>query len=81
MTSYRPSCIEISISVSIFLLFLIIGLMSGLYWWFILWFFVLVPPGLGYVQHRTIVLIDRPDTVETEASETDELLKETKLSF
>lgn len=55
--------------------------MSGLYWWFILWLFVLVPPGLGYVQHRTIVLIDRPDTVETEASETDELLKETKLSF
>ena len=72
-----PLLLTVGASASIFLLFLLIGLASGIYWWFLLWIFVLLPPA-GYRSYRVIYVED--DTSETTV-ETVELLEQNKLNF
>jgi len=76
--SYRPSLFGGSLAGGVFLLFLIIGLWSELYWLFFFWLLILCVLGGDYRYYRYYVihLEDPPTTVET-----DELLKETKLNF
>ena len=75
--TYRPSLLGVSAAGAIFLLFLILGLYSGFYWWFILWCFILLPLGADYSYYVIYVDDDPPEKV----AETKKLLEEDKLKF
>jgi len=51
MSAYRPTIWGGAGAISVFLIFLIIGLSTGLFWWFWLWLLVLVPLG-GDWRHQ-----------------------------
>lgn len=52
MPGYRPTIWGGVGALLVFLLFLIIGLSTGLFWWFWLWFLVLLPLGGDWGYQR-----------------------------
>lgn len=79
--TYRPSLLGASAAGAIFLLFLIIGLYSGFYWWFILWCFILLPLGADYSYYVIYVEDDPPKVEDDKVAETDNLLPKNNLNF
>jgi hypothetical protein len=73
MPIYRPSIWGGAGALFVFLLFLIIGLASGLFWWFWLWFLILLPIG-GDWRYQQVYVV--PTTSEIPAGkETTNLLE------
>ena len=62
MSAYRPTIWGGAGALLVFLLFLVIGLSTGLFWWFWLWFLVLVPLGGDWGYQRVYVKLPTSET-------------------